>query len=114
MTQVLIVDASAMVLVNKEILTTQDSAASHLLSCGDIKQKTHVSYCPSAPRQKHLPTVFFKKVPLRFFVILNENLTFLTSTACRLPMFESSAAMATPAKAAKARRAVVVRAIVVK
>ena len=110
MTQALIADAPAMVLVDKDVLTTQDSAASHLLSCGVIKQKTHVSYCPSAPRQKHLPTVFFKKVPLRFFVIL----TFLTSTACRLPMFESSAAMATPAKAAKARRAVVVRAIVVK
>ena len=46
-----------MVLVDKDVLTTQDSAASHLLSCGVIKQKTHVSYCPSATRQKHLPTV---------------------------------------------------------
>ena len=38
-------------------------------------------------------------------------LTLLTSTACRLPMFESSAAIATPAMAAKASRAAVVRAI---
>ena len=40
-------------------------------------------------------------------------LTFFRSTACLLPMLESSAAIATPAMAAKASRAVLVLAIVV-
>ena len=73
------------------------------MSCGVINQTEEICCLVLTLWQK-------QNLSRPFLVLL---LTFLRSTACRLPMFESSAAMATPAMAARASRAVVVLAIVV-